>query len=214
MQELISRIKKGNPIMKYDFDTVVNRRNTDSLKWNVAENELPMWVADMDFKTAPEITEAIKAKADLGVYGYTEISKDWYDAYTGWWERRHNFRMEDDWLMFVTGVIPAISSSVRKLTTPAENVVIMTPVYNIFFNSILNNGRNVLQSQCKDFNAFAILVFAVFCNELIDTGFDFFDEDLHFGFVFVLMIFVFSSFSHIFRSAQMPHAFVHMESDC
>ena len=69
MQELISRIKKGNPIMKYDFDTVVNRRNTDSLKWNVAENELPMWVADMDFKTAPEITEAIKAKADLGVYG-------------------------------------------------------------------------------------------------------------------------------------------------
>ena len=133
--------------MKYDFDTVVNRRNTDSLKWNVAENELPMWVADMDFKTAPEITEAIKAKADLGVYGYTEISKDWYDAYTSWWERRHNFRMEDDWLMFVTGVIPAISSSVRKLTTPAENVVIMTPVYNIFFNSILNNGRNVLQSQ-------------------------------------------------------------------
>ena len=143
MQELISRIKKGNPRMKYDFDTVVNRRNTDSLKWNVAENELPMWVADMDFKTAPEITEAIKAKADIGVYGYTEISKDWYDAYTGWWERRHNFRMEDDWLMFVTGVIPAISSSVRKLTTPAENVVIMTPVYNIFFNSILNNGRNV-----------------------------------------------------------------------
>ena len=131
MQELISRIKKGNPRMKYDFDTVVNRRNTDSLKWNVAENELPMWVADMDFKTAPEITEAIKAKADLGVYGYTEISKDWYDAYTGWWERRHNFRMEDDWLMFVTGVIPAISSSVRKLTTPAENVVIMTPVYNL-----------------------------------------------------------------------------------
>ena len=58
MQELISRIKKGNPRMKYDFDTVVNRRNTDSLKWNVAENELPMWVADMDFKTAPEITEA------------------------------------------------------------------------------------------------------------------------------------------------------------
>ena len=75
MQELISQIKKGNPRMKYDFDTVVNRRNTDSLKWNVAENELPMWVADMDFKTAPEITEAIKAKADLGVYGYTEISK-------------------------------------------------------------------------------------------------------------------------------------------
>ena len=120
----------------------VDRRNSNCNKWDgqtamFGEEGLhAMWVADMDFKTAPEITEAIKAKADLGVYGYTEISKDWYDAYTGWWERRHNFRMEDDWLMFVTGVIPAISSSVRKLTTPAENVVIMTPVYNIFFNSI------------------------------------------------------------------------------
>ncbi|MDD6333119.1 MAG: pyridoxal phosphate-dependent aminotransferase [Clostridia bacterium] len=135
--------------MKYDFDTAVNRRGTDSLKWDVADNELPMWVADMDFKTAPEITEAIKKKADLGVYGYSVIPGDWYSAYIGWWERRHNFRMEEEWLMFVTGVIPAISSSVRKLTTPAENVVIMTPVYNIFFNSILNNGRNVLQCQLK-----------------------------------------------------------------
>lgn len=68
--------------MKYDFDTVVNRRGTDSLKWDVADNELPMWVADMDFKTAPEITEAIKAKADLGIYGYSDVPKGWYDAYT------------------------------------------------------------------------------------------------------------------------------------
>ena len=66
MQELISRIKKGNPRMKYDFDTVVNRRNTDSLKWNVAENELPMWVADMDFKTAPEIIAAMHRRVDQG----------------------------------------------------------------------------------------------------------------------------------------------------
>ena len=138
--------------MKYDFDTSVNRRNTNSLKWDVGENELPMWVADMDFHTAPEVLAAIQARAAHGVFGYSVIPDAWYDAYIGWWERRHGFAMEKDWLIFCTGVVPAISSTVRKLTTPAEKVLIQTPVYNIFFNSILNNGRQVLESslQYKD----------------------------------------------------------------
>lgn len=133
--------------MKYNFDELYNRRNTGSYKWDVAENELPMWVADMDFKTAPEIIEALGRRVEHGIYGYEIIPDEWYDAYINWWDKKHSFRMEKEWLMFVTGVIPAISSTVRKLTTPAENVVIMTPVYNIFFNSIINNGRNVLQSE-------------------------------------------------------------------
>ncbi len=133
--------------MPYDFDTVINRKNTASLKWDVAENELPMWVADMDFQTAPEIREAIEQRAAHGVFGYSVIPDEWYDAYTGWWKKRHGFEMDKDWLIFCTGVIPAISSIVRKITTPAENVVIMTPVYNIFFNSVLNNGRRVLENK-------------------------------------------------------------------
>ena len=138
--------------MKYDFDTPINRRNTNSLKWEVGENELPMWVADMDFLAAPEVREAIQNRAAHGVFGYTIVPEEWYDAYTGWWRRRHGFTMEKDWLIFCTGVVPAISSVVRKLTTPAEKVLIQTPVYNIFFNSILNNGRQVLESplQYKD----------------------------------------------------------------
>ena len=138
--------------MKYDFDTPINRRNTNSLKWDVGENELPMWVADMDFPTAPEIREAIQNRAAHGVFGYTIVPEEWYQAYIGWWQRRHGFTMEKDWLIFCTGVVPAISSVVRKLTTPAEKVLIQTPVYNIFFNSILNNGRQVLESplQYKD----------------------------------------------------------------
>lgn len=132
--------------MKYDFDTLINRRGTDSLKWDVGENELPMWVADMDFGTAPEIKAAIMKRAEHGVFGYSVVPKGWYEAYVGWWKERHGFLMEKDWLIFCTGVIPAISSMVRKLTTPAEKVVIQTPVYNIFFNSILNNGRQVLES--------------------------------------------------------------------
>ena len=129
--------------MKYDFDSVINRRGTGSLKWDVKENELPMWVADMDFRTAPEITEAIEKRVLHGVYGYSVMPEEWYDAYTSWWKDRHGLEMERDGLIFCTGVVPAISSAVRKLTTPAEKVLIQTPVYNIFFNSILNNGRQV-----------------------------------------------------------------------
>ena len=135
--------------MTYDFDSKVSRRESYSLKWDVKEHELPMWVADMDFQTAPEIREAIRARAEHGVFGYTIIPEAWYEAYQNWWYKYHNFQIEKDWLIFCTGVVPAISSAVRKLTTPGENVLIQTPVYNIFFNSIVNNGRNVLESPLK-----------------------------------------------------------------
>ncbi len=142
---VISEVKMG----KYNFDVPVNRRNSDSIKWDVKENELPMWVADMDFQTAPEIIEALSQRVAHGVFGYTDVDNDWYDAYMGWWKRRHNFAIEKDWLMFCTGVVPAISSIVRKLTTPNEKVIIQTPVYNIFFNSIINNGCRVWESPLK-----------------------------------------------------------------
>ena len=126
------------------FDEIIDRRNTGSLKWDVKENELPMWVADMDFTAAPIIREAIMRRAAHGVFGYSIIPDEWYGAYVSWWKNRHGLNMEKDWLIFTTGIVPAISSIVRKLTTPAENVVVLTPVYNIFYNSILNNGRRVL----------------------------------------------------------------------
>lgn len=135
--------------MTYDFDTPTERRNTNSLKWDVAQGELPMWVADMDFQTAPEIREAIMKRAEHGIFGYSVIPDTWYEAYIQWWKTRHGYTMERDWLIFCTGVVPAISSIVRKLTTPAEKVLIQTPVYNIFFNSILNNGRQVLESPLR-----------------------------------------------------------------
>ena len=132
--------------MKYDFDTIIDRKNTASLKWDVKENELPMWVADMDFRTAPEIVSAIARRVEHGVYGYSVMPEEWYDAYIGWWSRRHGLDMERKGLIFCTGVVPAISSIVRKLTTPAEKVLIQTPVYGVFFNCILNNGRQVQES--------------------------------------------------------------------
>ena len=135
--------------MKYDFDSVTDRKNSNSLKWDISDNELPMWVADMDFQTAPEILAAIKERVEHGVFGYSVIPESWYAAYRDWWWNRHHFAMEHDWLIFCTGVVPAISSIVRKLTTPAEKVLIQTPVYNIFFNSISNNGRQVLESELR-----------------------------------------------------------------
>ena len=131
--------------MKYDFDTVIDRSGTGSLKWDIPEGELPMWVADMDFRTAPEIVQAIRERAEHGVFGYSVIPDEWYQAYIDWWRERHGITYRKEELIFSTGVIPIISSCVRKLTTPGENVLVMTPVYNIFFNCIRNNGRNVRQ---------------------------------------------------------------------
>ena len=130
----------------YNFDEIISRRGTGSEKWDVAENELPMWVADMDFRTAPEIIEALERRVQHGIFGYTGVTPDWYAAYQNWWKTQHGFEIRREWLIFTTGVVPAISSLVRRLTLPAEKVLIQTPVYNIFFNSIVNNGRVPLES--------------------------------------------------------------------
>jgi len=132
--------------MKYDFDKVTDRRNTGSLKWDVKENELPMWVADMDFQTAPEIMEALRARMEHGIFGYSVLPDEWYTSIQNWWETRHGLRIERDWLIFSSGIVPALSSMVRKLTTPAENVLIQSPVYNCFYSSIRDNGRSILES--------------------------------------------------------------------
>ena len=132
--------------MKYDFDRVIDRRNTNSYKWDSEKDVLPLWVADMDFETAPCVKEAIVKKAQFGIFGYSIYGEEWEQSYISWWKRRHNFEIKGEWLIFTTGIIPAISTCVRKLTTAAEKVLVQTPCYNIFFNSIVNNGRVPLES--------------------------------------------------------------------
>lgn len=131
----------------YDFDTVIDRRDTYSLKWDVASNELPLWVADMDFATAPEITTALQERVDHGIFGYTLVPDAWRRAICTWWSARHKVEFDPSWLVFCTGVVPALSSIVRKMTCVGEKVLIQTPVYNIFFNSIINNGRFIVESE-------------------------------------------------------------------
>ena len=132
--------------MDYRFDEVIDRRGTGSLKWDVAENELPMWVADMDFPTAPCVRRAIENRAAHGVFGYSILPDKLFDAYRNWWGKHHGLEIRNEELIFTTGVIPALSTAVRKFTTPAEKVIIQTPVYNTFVNSIVNNGCRVLEN--------------------------------------------------------------------
>lgn len=133
--------------MKFNFDELIDRRDTNSLKWNIKDNELAMWVADMDFKTAPCVQQALKKIATFGIFGYSDIPEDYYTSYQDWWLRRHNFKIQREWMLYSSGVVPAISSIVRKLTTTAEKILIQSPVYNVFYNSILNNGREVISSD-------------------------------------------------------------------
>ncbi len=131
----------------YNFDKVINRKNTYSLKWDILDNELPMWVADMDFEVCPEIVDALQKRLDNHIYGYNIIPDEWYEAYINWWGTYHNFKMDKEWLLFSMGVVPSISSIVRRITLPGEKVLLQTPVYNIFFNSVLNNGRSVIENK-------------------------------------------------------------------
>ena len=131
--------------MKYDFDEVIDRRHTGSVKWDGPDNELPMWVADMDFKAAPEIIAALHKRVDHGVYGYCGDDPEWYAAYSSYYKAAHDWNIDKGSLLFCTGVVPVLSSSVRKLTEIGDEVVVCPPVYNIFYNSIVNNARVPLE---------------------------------------------------------------------
>ncbi len=133
--------------MKYDFDTIPNRRHTSSLKWDVKDHELPLWVADMDFKAPEFITNKMIEIASFANFGYKNVPDSYFDSYISWFKDRHNVEWHKEEMIFTTGVVPAISSIVRKITTVGEKILVMEPCYNIFFNSIVNNGRFILSSD-------------------------------------------------------------------
>lgn len=133
--------------MKFNFDEIIDRRDSNSLKWDVNKNELPMWVADMDFRTAPKIIEEVLKCAQKGIYGYSVVTEKWYEAIINWWKTRYDFDIEKQWLQFSVGSMAAVIVSVQRLSNMGDNVVVQTPVYNAFFNSIENHGRHVLENK-------------------------------------------------------------------
>ena len=148
--------------MKYNFDELVERRGTNCVKWDerpqVGERSsgmspsadvIPLWVADMDFKAAPAILEAVKKRAEHGVFGYNIVPESYYEAVISWFHRRHQWEIQRQWILYTTAVVPAMSCVIKALTMPGEKVLILSPAYNCFFSSIKNNGCEVLESPLK-----------------------------------------------------------------
>jgi len=128
--------------MKYDFDKLTQRRGTACVKWDEAEdaNVIPMWVADMDFETAPCIIEALQKRVSHGIFGYTLVPESYYEAIVNWFSRRHQWQIEPEWILYTTAVVPALSVVVKAMTEPGDKVLIQTPCYNCFFSSVVNNS--------------------------------------------------------------------------
>ena len=137
--------------MKYNFDEIVERRGTHCVKWDESPSEdvIPLWVADMDFKAAPQILEAVRKRAEHGVFGYTVVEEDYYVAVINWFRRRHNWRIHREEILYTTGVVPAMSVAIKALTMPGEKVLILSPDYNCFFSSVRNNGCEVLETPLR-----------------------------------------------------------------
>ena len=132
---------------KYDFECVVERSNTNSLKWDLFDDDLPMWVADMDFKVAPAIEKAILKRANHPVYGYTIVPDELFDAYINWWDRRYGLEMSREDMAYSMGVMPSISSMIRCLTDEYDEILIQSPVYHVFYYVIEDNNRKVLENE-------------------------------------------------------------------
>ena len=132
--------------MKYDFDEIISRRNSNSYKWDAVMEEgvLPMWVADMDFRTAPAVVEVLRKRMDHGIFGYTKVPPIYYDAIINRFTRRHGWQIDRDWIIYTSGVVPALSAIIKALTVPGDRVLVQTPVYNCFFSSIRNNGCEIV----------------------------------------------------------------------
>ncbi|WP_332454388.1 MalY/PatB family protein [Chryseobacterium aquaticum] len=135
--------------MKYNFDEIISRKNTNSVKWDLAKDAevLPMWVADMDFKTAPEILETISEKVSHGIFGYSDIPDNFHQSIIDWWKNNHDFYIEKEWLLPVTGMIVSLSAIVRTFVKPDENIILQTPVYNHFFTIADNCSCNILEND-------------------------------------------------------------------
>ena len=133
---------------RYDFDELVERRGTGCVKWDEGPSHdvIPLWVADMDFKAAPAIQEAVRKRAEHGVFGYTVVGDEYYEAIISWFQRRHNWTIRREEILYTTGVVPAMSVAIKALTMPGEKVLILSPDYNCFFSSVRNNGCEVLET--------------------------------------------------------------------
>jgi cystathionine beta-lyase len=141
--------------MKYNFDEVIDRKNTSCVKWDFAEQYfdandiLPMWVADMDFKTPDFIVDAVKKRAAHEIYGYTIRPESYYSSMIKWIAKKHNWKIEKDWILFSPGIVPAVNMAVMAYTNPGDRIIVQPPVYFPFFSAVKDNGRQLVYNELK-----------------------------------------------------------------
>lgn len=137
---------------KYDFDHLLDRQNTCSLKWDFCPQILgvpgviPMWVADMDFPAPPEVVEAVKKRAEHGAYGYPFVPDSFWTSIINWMKSRHQWEIKRDWLTRAPGVVPSLNICVQSYTAPGDKIIVQSPVYYPFFSAVENNGRRIVKN--------------------------------------------------------------------
>ena len=144
-------VKQKDVMTQFNFDKLTQRRGTNSYKWDETDDPdvIPVWVADMDFETAPCIVRALQERVAHGIFGYTFVPESYYEAVTSWFQRRHHWRIDRSWIEYTSGVVPALSATIKALTQPGDKVLVQTPVYNCFFSSIRNNGCEIVESPLQ-----------------------------------------------------------------
>ena len=145
-----------NKNQAYDFDTLINRKGTDSIKWDIPadgkipEDVLPMWVADMDFVTAPRIRERLMEVVAHGIFGYTGVSKEYRSAVQSWFSTRFGWEIEPNWIVSTTGIVMALSAAVRAFTNEGDAILIQQPVYYPFSNVVRINNRQLVVNLLRE----------------------------------------------------------------
>ena len=182
--------------MRFNYDEEIDRRGTCSTKWEFLHDGdqmkygdhadpkhgknrlLPLWVADMDFPAPPAVIEALKTRAEHGIFGYTQPTDSYYEAVINWMARRYGYTVERDWIVLTPGVVPAINMMVQAFLSPGEKVLVQQPVYYPFFSAIENNGGKIVSNPliyenggyCMDFDDLAektadpAVTLAIFCS--------------------------------------------------
>jgi cysteine-S-conjugate beta-lyase len=154
-KQLLYLLVKRVIIMKYNFDQGINRLNTCSEKWDGLKKRfgvkdvIPMWVADMDFMSPPQVREALKKRVEHGVYGYTFRPESYFTAVIDWLEKRHQWTIQNEWISHSPGVIPALSLIIQTFTQPGDKIMIQTPVYHAFSRVIKAQNRTVVSNPLK-----------------------------------------------------------------
>ena len=151
---------------KYNFDELVNRKHSQSYKWDVKDNELPMWVADMDFHMLPDIKVAIQKRLDIDAFGYCGVPKEYYESYKNWWKRRHDVDIDVNSMVYSEGVVASIDSILKHIVKPGSGIIVQSPVYHVFYHCIENNGHFIKNNQllykkgqyCIDFDGLEALL--------------------------------------------------------